>query len=112
MAKKLNCWEFKNCAREPGGVKVNEQGICPAATYSLADGINGGKYGGRICWAISGTFCFEKNQGTYARVKFTCMTCDFFKLVEEEEHITDYEILTPNQLDKFLVSLSKKTPSK
>jgi hypothetical protein len=112
MAKKLNCWDFKNCGREPGGIKVNEQGICPAATYSSANCINGGKNGGRICWAIAGTFCFEKNQGIFSREKFTCMTCDFFKLVEEEENITNYKILTPVQLNQFLVSRTKKTPSK
>ena len=112
MVKKLNCWEFKKCGREPGGAKVNELGICPATTYSLANGINRGKNGGRICWAIAGTFCIEKMHGSFAHDKFTCMTCDFFKLVEEEENISKYEILTPNQLKEFIASRSKKTPCK
>ncbi len=28
---KTNCWEVKNCGRQPGGAKVGELGACPAA---------------------------------------------------------------------------------
>ena len=82
---KLNCWEFKNCGRQPGGAKVDELGMCPAAMAQNADGLNGGKNGGRICWAVSGTFCEGKVQGTFAEKKLSCMGCDFFKKVKEEE---------------------------
>ncbi len=47
--KKINCWKYKKCGQEPGGNKVYELGVCPAATNSTANGINGGKNGGRIC---------------------------------------------------------------
>lgn len=30
MGMKLNCWEFKKCGREPGGLKARERGACPA----------------------------------------------------------------------------------
>jgi hypothetical protein len=53
---KLNCWEFEKCGRQPGGIKVKELGVCPAATEKRAHGINGGINGGRACWAIAGTF--------------------------------------------------------
>jgi hypothetical protein len=109
MSKKLNCWEFKNCGREPGGARVHEEGICPAATFSLANGMNGGKNGGRICWAIAGTFCNEKIRGSFAEDQFTCMVCDFFRLVEEVENISNYHILTPLQLNEFLASRRGKT---
>jgi hypothetical protein len=95
MAGRLNCWELKKCGREPGGAKVEELGVCPATTETSANGINGGKNGGRICWAIAGTFCEEKIQGTIAKKKFSCMNCDFFKLVAEEEDFAKYVILMP-----------------
>jgi hypothetical protein len=107
MIKKLNCWEIEKCGREPGGAKIAEHGECPAATETSANGINEGKNGGRICWAIAGTFCSEKAKGISAKEKFTCMSCDFFKLVNEEEDINDYEILTPEQLKEFLANCKK-----
>jgi hypothetical protein len=54
---KKNCWEVKQCGREPGGSKTADMGVCPAAADSSSDGVNGGKNGGRICWALAGTFC-------------------------------------------------------
>jgi hypothetical protein len=82
----LNCWEFKKCGREPGGEKASEMGVCPAATEERADGINSGKNGGRACWAIAGTLCKDKVQGSYALKLRDCMKCDFYQLVVNEEH--------------------------
>ncbi len=82
---KENCWEFMRCGREPGGERVDEFGVCPAAVDILKNGLNGGKNGGRICWAVSGTFCEGKVQGSFADKRLTCMTCDFFKRVRKEE---------------------------
>ena len=65
MSKK-NCWEFKNCGRELGGAKVDELGMCIAATDASTDGINNGQNSGRICWAVAGTFCGGKIQGLFA----------------------------------------------
>ncbi len=61
--RRLNCWEIKRCGREPGGSKSEELGVCPAATDISADWINGGKNGGRICWAIVGVFCVNRVNG-------------------------------------------------
>lgn len=80
-----NCWEFKNCGREPGGSKVAELGVCPAASEVKINGINNGKNGGRACWAISGTFCGGKPQGSYAIKLGACMNCDFYIDVHKEE---------------------------
>ena len=82
---KQNCWEFKKCGREPGGVKAAELGVCPAATDNIIDGTNGGKNGGRFCWAVAGTLSEGKAQGTFARDSSTCLICDFFKQAKEEE---------------------------
>jgi hypothetical protein len=30
--KKLTCWEYMQCEREPGGRKAEAAGICPAAS--------------------------------------------------------------------------------
>ncbi|MBI4849955.1 MAG: flagellar brake protein [Nitrospirae bacterium] len=84
---KLNCWEFKKCGREPGGGKVAEFGICPTALEDRTDGVNDGKHAGRACWVIAGTFCGGKIQGTSASKLDTCMNCDFYKLVLDEEKL-------------------------
>jgi len=82
---KLNCWEFKKCGREPGGAKITELGICPAAIEAQTDGVNSGRNGGRACWAISGTMCGGKVQGTYAAKIGNCLNCDFYQTVQQEE---------------------------
>ena len=85
MGSKLNCWQVKLCGRQPFGDKVAELGVCPAASDSSIDGINSGKNGGRICWAISGTFCGETVQGTFAQKQTSCLSCEFMQLVKKEE---------------------------
>ncbi|MFO7971262.1 MAG: hypothetical protein R6U40_05875 [Desulfobacterales bacterium] len=62
------------CGREPGGIKADEFGICPAADDISFDGINSGICGGRICWAVAGTFCDGKVQGTFAEKRESCMS--------------------------------------
>jgi len=82
---KLNCWEFKQCGRNPGGAKVAELGVCPAATESRTEGMHGGKMGGRACWAIAGTFCGGKQQGSFVSKLTTCLECNFHETVLQEE---------------------------
>lgn len=82
---RLNCWEFKQCGRQPGGSKAEELGICPAAVEASFDGINLGKNAGRICWAVAGTCCGGKVQGTFAEKRKSCTTCDFYQTVQEQE---------------------------
>jgi len=84
---KLNCWEFKKCGREPGGYKVSEFGICPVALEDRTDGVHDGKHAGRACWVIAGTFCSGKIQGSSASKLDTCMKCDFYKQVLDEEKL-------------------------
>lgn len=82
---KINCWEHKQCGREPDGFRVKEFGECPAAVEDRANGMNDGVKGGRVCWAISGTLCGGKVQGVFASKVDSCLDCDFFKLVLEEQ---------------------------
>ena len=82
---RLNCWEFTGCGREPGGVNVASLGVCPAAVEEAATGLHGGRCGGRACWAITGTLCGGKVQGTFAAKMGSCLDCDFYKLVKHEE---------------------------
>ena len=80
-----NCWEINNCGRQPGGKKAKELGVCPASVSSEYNGINRGIHGGRFCWAIAGTFCHGKPQGTFANKLIKCTYCNFFKKVHTEE---------------------------
>lgn len=65
-----NCWEQKKCGREKGGIKVSELGVCPASPSH-----------GKDCWIVAGTFCGGKVQGTFAQKKASCLTCDWYKTI-------------------------------
>lgn len=82
--KKMNCWEFKGCGREPGGAR-KDLGVCPAAVDTRLNGTHGGKMGGRACWVLAGTLCGGKEQGTFAVKYHNCEKCDFYKTVRIEE---------------------------
>jgi len=80
MAKQ-NCWEFKQCGRQPGGKNAEELGICPASISALIEGTNDGVMGGRACWALTGTLCGAKVQGTFAGKLSSCQNCEFYEQV-------------------------------
>ncbi|GBE05284.1 hypothetical protein BMS3Abin10_00907 [bacterium BMS3Abin10] len=84
------------CGREPDGAKVSEFGVCLAATDIRAGGINHGENAGRSCWAVAGTFCRGKVQGSYAKKLGDCEKCRFYKRVIKEEgakYVTADDIL-------------------
>jgi hypothetical protein len=82
---KRNCWEVKKCGREPGGAKARELGICVASRETRANGINEGRNAGRACWAVTGTLCGGKVQGSFAAKMSNCLECEFYKEVQMEE---------------------------
>ena len=84
---KLNCWEVKQCGREPGG-KRNDLGVCPATMEARLNGMHEGTNAGRACWIVAGTLCGGKVQGTFAKKYDSCEQCDFFNLVKLEEGST------------------------
>lgn len=76
-----------------------ELGVCSAARTTEGDGLNGGKNGGRICWAVAGTFCGGEVQGEFAHKIATCLGCDFFQIVRSEEG-GDFRLMLPGQVYK------------
>ncbi len=83
--KKQNCWEFKKCGREPGGLHVHNLGICPATVEKKLDGIHDGVNAGRACWVIAGTLCKGEVQGTFAQKYNNCEACDFYRETKSQE---------------------------
>lgn len=96
MRARQNCWEFKKCGRGPSD-DANPADICPVASDKSCHGFNRGKNAGRICWIIAGTFCDDKVQGTFAQKRLSCISCDFFKMVEAEEGYEKFMVLKPGQ---------------
>jgi len=83
IIEKANCWEFRKCGREPGGVHIQDLGICPATTADKLNGMNGGMNAGRACWLIAGTMCGQVIKGTYAKKLHNCIKCDFYRGVDK-----------------------------
>jgi len=92
-----NCWQVRQCNRQPGGEAAAIYGICPAATATQADGVNRGTNGGRICWAIAGTPCGFDPPGSRARKFISCLGCEFFRQVYAEEGLSSFKLLMPGQ---------------
>jgi len=69
----MNCWEYKRCGREAGGLRAAELGVCPA--FPL---------GGTTCATVAGTLCGGMVQGTFAQKLGTCLSCEFYR----SEHYT------------------------
>ena len=92
------------CGREQGGKNTAEYGVCPAAADTSFDGINSGKCGGRICWAVAGTFCGGCTQGSFVDKRPSCLNCDFYEMVQDEEGMA-------NRQTKFLQFLFQENRS-
>jgi CRP-like cAMP-binding protein len=84
---RLNCWQVMACGREQGGKRAAELGVCPAAADRSYDGIHYGKFGGRICWAVAGTYCGGCVQGSFAEKRPSCLSCAFYQMVQEQEKV-------------------------
>jgi len=97
MAVRQNCWEFNRCGREAGGKRSGETGVCPAAAAASCSGLYNGKNGGRMCWAIAGTFAAGRIRGAFAR-EFSCLNCKFLRAVCRDEGICDFAQLTPYRM--------------
>jgi two-component system, cell cycle sensor histidine kinase and response regulator CckA len=64
----MNCWEFKKCGREKGGVNERDLGACP----SWPDN-------GTNCARVGGTLCGGEVQGSFAKKFDDCLMCDFYR---------------------------------
>jgi len=87
---KKNCWEHKNCGRQPGGHKAHDLGICPVTINQELHGAHGGTNAGRACWVVAGSLCGGKVQGTYAQKLTNCWRCDFMNQVKKDEEPATY----------------------
>jgi hypothetical protein len=70
-----------NCGLEEGGQLAPAQGVCPAATETSYDGVNGGKNAGRACWSIANTECSQSN----TKKMLQCVDCAVMSQVQREE---------------------------
>ncbi len=82
---KVNCWEHMDCGRGPGGSKVDELGLCPAALAHSLSSVHGGQAAGRACWIVAGTLCDGKVEGSFASKYGSCSRCGFYLKVRKEE---------------------------
>jgi hypothetical protein len=85
MPVKKNCWEKMQCGRQPGGFRVDDLGLCPAATAVGLHGTHGGKNAGRACWVVAGTLCGGEIQASFAKKFNDCQICEFYQEVKAEE---------------------------
>ncbi len=66
-SQEIKCWEYMKCGRDKDATTK-----CPAYPNF-----------GRICWAVAGTFCEGKVQGTFAQKYEDCRKCDFYNMVKK-----------------------------
>lgn len=66
----VKCWEYMKCGRDKDSSLK-----CPAYPNF-----------GRVCWAVAGTFCEGKVQGTFAQKYEDCKKCEFYQKARKEEH--------------------------
>ncbi len=60
------CWEYMQCKQD-----VNHDESCPAYPHF-----------GRICWAVAGTLCAGKIQGTFAQKIHDCHRCGYYSMMQ------------------------------
>ena len=60
------CWEYMQCKQD-----VNHDESCPAYPHF-----------GRICWAVAGTLCAGKIQGTFAQKIHDCHRCGYYRMMQ------------------------------
>jgi len=83
MSDKLNCWEFRNCGMEPGGIFARVREECPVPRMMKYDGVNGGVGAGRACWTVTAS---ELKNGSVVcrRSGRLCINCEFYLRVQRE----------------------------
>jgi len=64
----VKCWEYMKCGRDKDCSMK-----CPAYPNF-----------GRICWAVAGTFCEGKIQGTFAQKYEDCKKCEFYQKMRKK----------------------------
>ena len=81
----LNCWEAKECGREPGGKNVELYGLCSVPEETACNGLNGGENGGRSCWLWRETACTEIMKKSSVQNIRECRECNFYIAVKKTQ---------------------------
>jgi hypothetical protein len=90
MTEKLNCWQFKNCGREKGGLLVEALGECPVPSAMKYDGMNDGVGAGRACWMVPDSGCQARHGQSHR-----CSQCEFYnRVVFEQEEQTLFRFVS------------------
>ena len=85
MKEAQNCWDYKKCDLGPESDKINNTGICSVTWTTYLDGTHSGILDGRACWVTPGIYCGGETQDSFAQKNSTCMNCEFYQKVREEE---------------------------
>ena len=95
----LNCWEIKKCGRQNGGIKVSELGECIASKEGM----------GHSCWAVAGTLCDGKIQGTTAQKNGYCTSCEVYQIYNRSKGALGKRIMTtyPEEKAKYYKIMMK-----
>ena len=80
----LNCWDLIHCGRQKGGKKVSELGECIASKEGM----------GHSCWAVAGTLCGGKIQGTTAQKIGYCTSCEVYQIYNRSKGELGKRIMT------------------
>jgi hypothetical protein len=99
---KYNCWEFMKCGKGPSENGNGKSSSCPVATKTLADGLNEGTNGGRICWVIAETYDNGEVKCSDLHRKDSCFQCEFRYKVTIEEGLLNICKATGKFLDNKL----------
>lgn len=83
MSQKLNCWQYKNCGRERGGLLADVLGVCPVSVCAKLDGLNEGRAGGRACWKVPQASM--RCERTASGLGKPCHQCAFYLRVQYEQ---------------------------
>jgi len=85
MERKWNCWDFKKCGKGPSENGNGKSGRCPVAREIVADTLNGGINGGRICWIIADAKCRGNVKCSAEQRENFCFQCEFrYKVIMDE----------------------------
>ena len=82
---RMNCWEFKQCGREPGGRNVEKYGRCSVPVSVEHNGMNNGKNGGRSCWILREAACEKIMRACRVDEIKECRQCRFHIHVKKSE---------------------------
>ena len=83
--RKINCWEFQKCGREPGGKNIDKYGVCFVPVSIEYNGINDAKNEGRFCWSLRESACENIMRKCRVNEIKECRRCTFYIFIQESD---------------------------